>query len=81
MGIPVIVSEWGMKKTDGQIYPEQAEYFVKVMEENNVSWCSWSLSNKNEQYSLVKHTCNKLSGWEEEDLTVSGNIIKKVLEK
>ena len=80
LGIPVIVSEWGMKNTDGKIYTEQVEYFVDVMEENNISWCSWSLSNKNEPYSLVKHTSNKLSGWTEDDLTVSGKIIKEALE-
>lgn len=81
LGIPIFVSEWGMKNTDKEIYPEQAECFAKAMEENNVSWCSWSLSNKDEPYSLVKSTCNKLSGWIDDDLTVSGKIIKDLLEK
>ena len=79
LGIPVIVSEWGMKNTDGKIYKDTVEDFLDVMAYNNISWCNWSLSNKNESYSFIKKDCNKLSGWEDEDLTVSGKIIKEAL--
>ena len=81
LGIPVIVSEWGIENPNGKIYTEQVETFVKTMKEKNISWCNWSLSNKDEDHSMIKPTCNKLSGWTEDDLTVSGKLILKALKE
>ena len=81
LGIPVIVSEWGFSNTNGNIYTGQVDYFVKTMKEKNISWCNWSLSNKDEDHSMIKPTCNKLCGWIEDDLTVSGKLILKAIKE
>lgn len=81
LGIPVIVSEWGFTNPNGKIHTEQVDYFVQTMKEKNISWCNWSLSNKDEDHSMVKPACNKLSGWTEDDLTVSGKLILKALKE
>ncbi len=32
----------------------------------------WNLSNKNETSAMIKSDCTKLSGWNMDDLSVSG---------
>lgn len=88
-GIPVFVSEWGVamgaqaylagKETDlsGNAYPERAQPFLDYMADNNISWAGWALNNKEEWHSAVRDDCEKLSGWTEEDLTISGRLMFK----
>ena len=77
-GLPVIVSEWGISKdTNGSPKLELGESFVEYLNENNISWCAWSLCNKDEVYSALRPDCNKLSGWQESDLTDVGKIVFK----
>ena len=83
LGLPVFVSEWGITdndKMDADLYEENAVNFLKMMEERNISWCNWSLSNKDEIYSMILPECDKYSGWTEEDLTFSGKIILNALQ-
>lgn len=80
--MPIFVSEWGITdndKTDAKLYEHNAEVFIKMMDERNISWCNWSLSNKDEIYSMFVKECNKYSGWTEEDMTFSGKIILDAL--
>lgn len=78
-GIPIFITEWGLKYDSEKIYSEETDYFIKELEKNKISWCNWSLSNKEESYSFIKNSCPKLSGWTDEDLTPGGNLIKKYL--
>ena len=75
-GLPVIVSEWGIDKdTSGQPALENGQKFVSYLNEKGISWCAWSLCNKDEVHSVLRSDCNKLSGWEESDLTDVGKIV------
>ena len=75
-GLPVIVSEWGIDKdTSGQPALENGQKFVSYLNEKGISWCAWWLGNKDEVYSVLRSDCNKLSGWEESDLTDVGKIV------
>ncbi len=79
--LPVIVSEWGIcNNTDGKPFLELGESFVSYLNENEVSWCAWSLCNKDEAYSVLRSDCNKLSGWQESDFTEVGKIVFNNLE-
>ena len=79
LGIPVFVTEWGLKYDTEKIYSAETDYFIQELEKRNISWCNWSLSNKDESYSFIKSDCDKLSDWSESDLTVGGKLIKKYL--
>lgn len=81
--VPIFVTEWGISygdKDDSQIatyqddslYMNQAYEFIALLEENGISWCGWSLSNKAEAHSLILNKCDKLSGWTKEDMTPGG---------
>lgn len=85
--LPVFVSEWGTAVgeqayfANGEFdsaqktYQENAQPFLDYMEEHQISWTAWSLSNKNEAHSMIKNSCEKYSGWIREDLTAFGRLI------
>ena len=75
--LPVFVSEWGLS-TDaetGDLDVDEAGVFLAYMRAHSLSWANWSLSNKDEVFSAIRPEVTKLSGWREEDLTISGKII------
>ena len=75
-GLPIFVSEWGIGSTvKGTPALEEAEKFLQVLEEEKISWCAWSLCNKEEAYSMIRPDCTSLGGWQEEDLTEVGRFI------
>ena len=80
--IPLFVTEWGTSKADGSngTYLDESQTWIDFMDENNLSWCNWSLTDKNESSALLKPgtTFNEFS---DDDLTESGKFIKKVLTK
>ena len=74
-GIPVFVSEWGV----GEEGIGDGEAFADYLWENGISWCAWSLCNKDEPYSLIRSDVTELGGWKSDDLTECGRMIFKEL--
>ena len=70
-GLPVFVSEWGVGQNGG----EEAARFADYMNKHGISWCAWSLSNKDEAYSLLKPDCYKTARFEDSDLSEAGRLI------
>ena len=46
------------------------------MKKNNISWASWSLSDKNESSALLKPGSSIIN---DNNLTTSGNFVKKAI--
>ena len=76
-GLPVFVSEWGLSRDAGTGVLDVAEgrVFIEYMRRHSISWANWSLADKDEDFSAIRPGAKKLSGWTEEDLTVSGALI------
>jgi endoglucanase len=66
--LPLFVSEWGIGEK-GMTY---AEEFVEYLNDNGISWCAWSLCNKEEPYSMIRSDSMLLGGWNPDDLTDAG---------
>ena len=84
LDIPIFVTEWGITDEEnegGKLYKDKAIAFMDMMKARGISWCNWSLSNKDEIYSMFKTECTKYSGWTEDDLTFSGSIVLEGLNK
>ena len=49
-GLAVIATEWGVSEAtgDGGPYLDEADVWIEFLNENNISWVNWSLTNKNE---------------------------------
>ena len=70
--VPVIVTEWGLgnNKNDGGL--------LDIYKSRGVINCFWSMSNiggDEVKWSVLKETCNKISGWTAEDITENGAFI------
>lgn len=82
-GLPVIVSEFGIcdaSGNGGNNYDEGNKW-IEAMNDYNVSYFIWNLSNKTETSALISSSCSKLSGFADSELSDSGRWYKEVLSK
>ena len=77
-GVPVIVTEFGMSAAsgDGGISVENTKKWMTRLNNANVSYFCWSLSNKNESCSLLASTTKKTYGWTKSQLSLTGRYIR-----
>lgn len=79
-GLPIFVSEWGLDSHDvAEHHWNETKDFLDYLENKKIGWINWSLSNKNEGYSMIEPASKKLNGWNEEDITDSGKFVLKYL--
>lgn len=80
-GLPIFVSEYGIcdASGNGPINQEEANRWVDLMNQYNISYVAWNLSNKDESSAIVKNTCEKTSDFTDDDLSDSGQWLKSML--
>ena len=76
-GLPVFVSEWGTSRADGSggVFLEESRVWLDHLEERGISWCNWSLCDKNETSAALKPGTAPDREWTEKDLTASGQFV------
>ncbi|MEG1999909.1 MAG: glycoside hydrolase family 5 protein [Evtepia sp.] len=76
-GLAIFVSEWGVSEEsgDGAMAFDAAAEFLDFLNDKNISWVNWSLSNKAETSAALRPATEKLSGWTMEDLSASGQFV------
>lgn len=75
-GLPVFVSEWGMDSYNATKENwNDTESFLSFLDQNGIGWINWSLSNKEEGYSLLRKDTVKLNGWENDDFSDIGRFV------
>jgi endoglucanase len=82
-GLPLFVSESGGMEASGDGDFDYSEWnlWIDWMKQNNISWVSWSISDKNEKCSMVFPSANSEGGWTDNDLTESGKFVRNELRK
>lgn len=80
-GLPVFVSEFGIcdASGNGAVDIAQADSWIALLNDLGVSYVMWSLSNKNESASVLVSTCDKTSGFTDDDLSKSGTWLRATL--
>ncbi len=73
-GLPVFVSEYSIcdASGNGALNLEQADAWMELLDEYQVSCVSWSLCNKAESSALLKSSCSKAGGFTKADLSPAG---------
>lgn len=73
-GLPVFVTEFGICDASGSgaINTAEADKWIRTLDENNVSYCIWNLSNKSETSALLRTSTTATSGWAYDELSESG---------
>lgn len=80
-GIPVFISEYSICDAagSGNIDYDQAQAWMDLINDKNLSYVQWSLSNKDETSAMISPSCTKTSGWSDDDLSETGKWLKKNL--
>ncbi|MBP8302694.1 MAG: glycoside hydrolase family 5 protein [Phycisphaerae bacterium] len=73
-GIPLFVSEYGGCEASGNgpLDMDQWKAWVDWMEARRISWCVWSIADKDETCSVLVKGASPKGGWTEKDLKPSG---------
>ena len=66
-GLPIFVTEYGIcdASGNGNIDEQEANVWIQFLDDNNISWMCWNLSNKNESSAILGNT-SKLKSYPEE---------------
>jgi endoglucanase len=82
-GLPIFISECaGMEATgDGAINYAEWQSWIDWMEANQLSWITWSVSDKDETCSVLKPSASSNGHWKEEDLKESGIKAREYLRR
>ncbi len=80
-GLPIFVSEFGICDASGNggINETQANKWIEVMNQHNISYVAWNISNKNETSAIINSNCSKTNGFSWNDLSASGKWVYKTL--
>lgn len=80
-GIALFVSEWGTVDADGNgnIDKTSTEQWLSFIKENELSHCTWSVSNKNESSAILKPNTSSLGPWGNNELTDNGVYLKNII--
>lgn len=80
-GLPVFVTEFGVTADSGG-FPrdlEEADRWIEMLEEENISYCMWSFSKVPEPCSAIVRTSLKYNGFTDEDYTETGKWLLKTI--
>lgn len=76
---PVIISEFSICEAsgNGSIDYESAGQWSDLIDNSNLSYIGWNLSNKNELSALIAPDCSKTSGWNTDELSETGKWLRE----
>lgn len=82
-GLAIFVTEFGtcLSNGNGAIDYKETQLWFDYMKKNNLSWCNWSVADKEETSSILKKGASNKGNWKPEDISESGNLIRKELKK
>ncbi len=77
-GLPMFVSEFSIcdASGNGNIDYDQADKWFDLIDEYNLSYAGWNISNKDETSALIKSGCSKTSDWTDDELSETGIWLK-----
>jgi len=76
-GLPIFVSEWGVSAADGSggVFLHEAEVWLDFLEDRGISWCCWSLCDKNESSAALRPNAAPDGPWSWDDLSEGGQFV------
>lgn len=80
--LPIFVTEFGIcdASGNGALDINEANTWIDFLNQNNISWMCWNLSNKDESSSILRNT-NKVTGWTNEELSDEGKWLLEALKR
>ncbi|WP_257669543.1 glycoside hydrolase family 5 protein [Parapedobacter tibetensis] len=83
LGIPLFVTEWGVGESDGDgmFDREKTDSWMTWMEERQLSWANWNLTDKKETTAILLPDAPTMGNWGTGHLTEAGTYIREQLRK
>lgn len=80
-GLPIFVSEYGICDASGSgaINKAEADKWISLLDQHQISYVAWNLSNKSETSAILNAQCRSSSGFGAEDLSASGVWLYEML--
>ena len=77
-GAALFVSEFGTTEYTGDGFIDTVEVakWFEFMNEHNLSWCNWSIGDKDESSAALKPGADAAGGWQDNEITKSGHMVK-----
>ena len=78
-GVALMVTEYGVCESSGNGYidGEEARAWWDFMDQNKISHCAWSISDKDEAASALIPNASVEGGWSEAQITKSGKMVRE----
>ena len=82
-GLPIFVTEFGTcdASGNGNLDIAESNTWIDFLNENNISWVNWNLSNKDETSAILSKNTGKTANWASEDLSESGKWLVEKLKQ
>jgi endoglucanase len=82
-GIALMVTEWGTSEASGNgvLDVEETRKWWQFMDDNQISWCNWSVADKNETSAALKPGAAAKGGWSDEVISPSGLFVRDELRR
>ena len=82
-GAAIFVTEWGTGDANGAGKLDEAETrrWWDFMAENRLSWCNWSVTDKDETTAALKPKANPLGRWPTNEISPSGLLVRGELRR
>ena len=76
-GAAIFISEWGTSRADGGggVFLNEAGEWLDFLNARQISWCNWSLCDKNETSAALAPGASANGGWTEAQLSESGRFV------
>lgn len=77
-GVPIFVTEYGVSEAsgDGSIDVTEANTWWNFLDINNIGWCNWSITDKEELSAALMPGASFQGGWGVNDLSQSGTMVR-----
>ncbi len=81
--VPIFVTEYGVSEAsgDGSINEAETNTWWDYLDEHKISWCNWSIADKEELSAALKPGAGVQGGWAETELTQSGIMVRNELKE
>ncbi|MFN3404303.1 MAG: glycoside hydrolase family 5 protein [Cytophagaceae bacterium] len=82
-GIALFVTEFGTTEAsgNGKIDYEESKAWFDFLDQYKISWCNWSVCDKDETSAALKPGTSGFGKWREDEITPSGKFIREELKK
>ncbi len=80
-GLCLMVTEFGTCDATGgdPIDAESSKIWFDFLDEHKISWCNWSVSDKDEAASIITTGTSPAGNWTNNQITTSGKIVREEL--